>query len=85
MDHGRKPIFNGEYGMPRRIQKTSLVNGITIGYGGEPSAFACEIQMAFTRACNKAITNLRKKDLQPYGIDNPAPTSVGIWKKENGN
>ena len=32
--------------------------GITIGYGGEPSAFAREIQMQFTRACSKAITDL---------------------------
>ena len=63
--------------MACRIQKTSSVNGITIGYGGEPSAFACEIQMIFTRACNKAVTDLRKKDLQPVGSNNSTPTPVG--------
>ena len=61
--------------MPRRT------HGITIGYGGEPSAFAREIQMKFTRACSKAITDLRKKDLQPVGLGSPTP--VGIWRQED--
>jgi hypothetical protein len=69
--------------MPRRTQKPPSINGITIGYGGEPSAFAREIQMKFTRACNKAITDLRKKDLQPVGLDSPTPTPVGIWRQED--
>ena len=66
--------------MPRRTWKTLLVNGITIGYGGEPSAFAREIQMIFTRACNKAVTALRKKVYQPS--DSPMPTLVGTWRNE---
>jgi hypothetical protein len=69
--------------MPRRTQKPPSINGITIGYGGEPSAFAREIQMKFTRACNKAITDLRKKDFQPAGSDSPTPTPVGIWRQED--
>ena len=67
--------------MPRRTQKPPSINGITIGYGGEPSAFAREIQMKFTQACNKAITDLRKKDFQPAGSDSPTP--VGIWRQED--
>jgi hypothetical protein len=67
--------------MPRRTQKPPSINGITIGYGGEPSAFAREIQMKFTQACNKAITDLRKKDFQPVGSDSPTPTSVGIRRQ----
>ncbi|MGF7212713.1 hypothetical protein GGE65_007348 [Skermanella aerolata] len=63
--------------MPRRT------HGITIGYGGEPSAFAREIQMMFTQACSKAITDLRKKDFQPIGIDSSTPTPVGIWRQED--
>jgi hypothetical protein len=82
MNLGRKPIFTGEYGMACRIQKTSLINDITVSYGGEPSAFAREMQMIFTRACNKAIANLRKKDLQPVGSDRLTPTPAGTQKKE---
>ena len=70
--------------MPRRTQKPPSINGITIGYGGEPSAFAREIQMKFTQACNKAITDLRKKDFQPAGSDSPTltPTPVDAWRNE---
>jgi hypothetical protein len=67
--------------MSRRPQKPASINGITIGYGGEPSAFAREIQMILTRACNKAVTDLRKRDFQPVGSDSPTPTSVGIRRQ----
>jgi hypothetical protein len=73
--------------MPRRTQKLPSINRITIGYGGEPSAFAREIQMQFTRACSKAIADLRKKDLQPVGLDSststPIGTPIGIWRQED--
>jgi hypothetical protein len=67
----------GEWTMPHRTQKPPSINGITIGYGGEPSAFAREIQIVFTRARNKAIADLRKRDFQPVGSDSPTltPTS----------
>jgi hypothetical protein len=67
--------------MPRRPQKPASIKGITIGYGGEPSGFAREIQMVFTRACNKAVTDLKKKDIQPVGWDKSTPTSIGIWRR----
>ena len=57
--------------MLRRTQKPLLINDIDIVYGGEPSAFAREIQIIFTRACNKAIGDLRKRDFQPVGSDSP--------------
>jgi hypothetical protein len=80
---GRKPIHPGEYEMSYRIQRIPSVNNITLGYGGEPSAFACEIQMIFTRACNKAITDLKKKDLQPGGLDILNPKMVSTQRKED--
>ena len=67
--------------MLRRTQKPPSINGITIGYEGEPSAFAREIRMIFTQACSKAITDLRKRDFQPFGSDTPTPTPIGIWRQ----
>jgi hypothetical protein len=72
----------GEWTMPHRTQKPPSINGITIGYGDEPSAFAREIQIVFTRACNKAIADLRKRDFQSIGSDSPKPTPVGAWRNE---
>jgi hypothetical protein len=69
--------------MPRRTQKPLSINGITIRCGGEPSAFAREIQIIFTRACNKAIADLRKRDFQPVGSDSSTPTPAGAWTQED--
>jgi hypothetical protein len=78
---GVSVIEPGDRIMPHRTQKPASINGITIGYGGEPSAFAREIQIIFTRARNKAIADLRKKDFQPVGSDSPTPKPAGAWTK----
>jgi hypothetical protein len=68
--------------MPRRTQKSMSTNGITIVYGGEPSAFAREMQIIFTRACNKSIADLRKRGFQPVGSNSPTTKPAGAWTKE---
>jgi hypothetical protein len=69
--------------MPSRTQKFSSINGITIVHRCESSAFAREIQIIFTRACNKAIAELRKRDFQPVGSDSPTPKPASAWAKED--
>jgi len=66
-------------------KKSASVTAITINYRDEPSTFAREIQTIFTRARNKAVTDLRKKDFQPVGSDAPTATKFKTADPSHGD